>query len=303
MLSELKDKIKVGAQPIAWSNDDFQQLGKDTSLDQCLAEIRMAGYAGTEMGHKFPKNVDTLRPILDEHGLELVSGWHSTFLLGRPFDLELRAYESHLDLLLRMGCSVAIVAECTDRIFSDPARPLIKEFGEDLNSQCMQTLAYRLNLLGETTHERGMKLVYHSHIGSLIQNETEVSRLMEITDPNLVYLLADTGHIALAGGDVTEFFEKYRHRIGHVHLKNMRQDIADRVWDGGMSFEQAVIEGVFTVPGDDEGCIDYVPLFQILRDVNYSGWLVVEAEQDPQKADPLTYFTMARKYIRENAGV
>jgi len=311
MLREIRDQIKVGAQPIAWSNDDFRHLGKDTSLDQCLAEMRMAGYAGTEMGHKFPRNIDELEGVLRKHDLELVSAWHSMHILDNVDNHtlhnavreDLDAYFSHFGFLYHMGCSTVIVAECSRGIFSDPTKPLVRNYGENLHEQSMQHIADRLNDRGAMASRAGMKLVYHPHIGSVIQNESEVERLMERTNPNYVHLLADTGHIALAGGDVTKFFEKYRHRIAHVHLKNVRQNVVDRVWDEGMSFEQAVVEGVFTVPGDDEGCIDYVPLFQILRDVHYEGWLVVEAEQDPEKANPFDYFTLARKYIRENAGV
>lgn len=301
MLSELE--IKVGAQPIAWSNDDFSHLGGDTSLEQCLAEMRQAGYSGTEMGHKFPTDVGELIPVLDTYGLELVSGWHSTHVLVRSSSEELQAYEKHLDFLSGMGCSVAIVAECTQEIFSNPGTPLVKQYGEDMDDGSMNKLADGLNRLGEAALKRCMKLVYHHHIGSVIQNDSEVNRLMDKTDESLVYLLADTGHAALAGGNVYGFFERHKHRIGHVHLKNVRQPIVDRVWRDSWSFEKAVKEGVFTVPGDDEGEIDFLPLFETLRDAQYNGWLVVEAEQDPAKANPLEYFTMAREYIKENAGV
>lgn len=300
---QLLDSVCVGAQPIAWSNDDFLHLGADISLERCLSDMRLAGYAGTEMGHKFPKDVDELTSVLGEHGLELVSCWHSTYLLENPIDSELRTYTTLLDFLHQMGCSVIIVAECTGRISNDPTAPLVKSFGADLDDASMSQLADGLNLFGRYACEHGMKLVYHPHIGTLIQNDAEVDLLMERTDADLVHLVADTGHIAFAGGDTVDFFERHAHRIGHVHLKNVRQSIADRVWVESMSFERAVVEGVFTVPGDDEGSIDYVPLFEILEREKYTGWLVVEAEQNPAKADPFKYFTLAREYIKEHAGV
>src|SRR5690606_6430980 len=93
--------------------DDFHDIGAEISLEQCLSEMRQAGYAGTEMGRKFPRDPAKLAPILEEHGLKLASAWHSTHLLSGSFEEQQRAFESHLDFLEAMGSQVAIIAECT----------------------------------------------------------------------------------------------------------------------------------------------------------------------------------------------
>ncbi|MGH2570442.1 MAG: myo-inosose-2 dehydratase [bacterium] len=292
--------VRVGVNPIVWSNDDFHDLGGDIPLSQCLAEARAAGYAGIELGHKFPREPERLRPLLDDAALDLVSGWHSLRLLDQPIEEERVRFRAHADFLWHMGCSVVIVAECSRCTYTDPKLRLrFPSANGPLSEDEWSRLAAGLDELAEAALARDMAVAYHPHVGTVVQSREEIDRLMEST--RSVGLLADSGHVALAGADPLAVFRDHADRIAHVHLKNVRADVARRVRDGDWSFSRAVREGVFTVPGD--GGIDYQPIFGLLEEIGYSGWLVVEAEQDPAKATPSEYAETARRYIRRATGL
>lgn len=310
--------IRIGAQPIIWSNDDFHELGGDIPLERCLREMGEAGYAGTELGHKFPRDPDALARALRPHGLQLVSGWHSTHLASRELEEEKRDFARHLDLLSAIGSRVAIVAECTRRNYNDPGSPLLG--GKPaLDDGEWTRLAEGLEALAELAAGKGLRLAYHHHMGTVVQDSSEIERLMGLT--RTAGLLADTGHMAFAGVDPVRVLREYAGRIAHVHLKNVRPHIVERVREERLSFAEAVKRGVFTVPGDcDPGGvqspapsgsalgrrgsgIDFTPIFRSLRDAGYKGWMIVEAEQDPRDAEPLRYARKAREYIREAAGL
>ncbi|HEX4923473.1 MAG TPA: myo-inosose-2 dehydratase [Bdellovibrionales bacterium] len=293
-------KVKVAAQPIIWSNDDFHDLGGNTPLEQCLKEMRQAGYEGTELGHKMPKNAELLLPLLKENGLQLVSGWHSTYLASRSFQDETTDFKAHMKFLKDMGCKVVIAAECTNRVYHTPGKALDWEFAQSpFDESEWKKITTGLDEFAKMAEGQGMKLVYHHHMGTGIQNLRQIERLMENTKH--LWLLGDTGHLAFAGENPAEVFETYKSRIGHVHLKNVRPDIVRTARFNHWSFDKAVREGVFTVPGD--GGLDFKPIFQIMDGVNYEGWFVVEAEQDPVKANPLEYAKKGRAYIQQTAGV
>jgi myo-inosose-2 dehydratase len=283
--------IRLGANPIAWSNDDMPELGGATPLEQCLAEARQAGFAGIELGNKFPRDEATLRPILDRHGLALVSGWWSARLLERGVEAEMRAVEDHLALLAAMGCGVMVFAETSGAIAGrrDVAlsrRPVLPEPEWQGFGQALSEVARRLAA-------RGVRLAYHHHMGTVVETEGEIDRLLETTGPELGLLL-DTGHLFLAGGDPARAARRHRARINHVHCKDVRPDVLRRARAEDWSFLDAVLAGIFTVPGD--GAIDFAPVLRALA--GYSGWLVVEAEQDPAKAHPLTYATLGCRTLR-----
>jgi inosose dehydratase len=292
--------VQVGANPIIWSNDDFLDLGEDISLERCLSEMHDAGYAGSELGHKFPRTPESLEPLLTRFGLQLVSGWHSTYLLEKTFQEEEQRFGAHLDLLAHMGCPVAIVAECSRRIYHDPQQPLVFEDREALLSEREWIrLANGLDEMAQMAVHRGLRLVYHHHMGTLIQDEREIERLMSLT--HQVQLLLDTGHLLFADVDPLRILEHYAKRIGHVHLKNIRPGIVLAARAERHSFAAAVREGVFTVPGD--GGFDFARFLETLRHQGYEGWLVVEAEQDPRFAPPLQNARLGRETLLQLAGI
>jgi len=276
--------VRLGISPIGWSNDDLPELGGDTALETCLAEARLAGFQGIELGNKFPRDPAVLRPILERHGLSLISGWYSGRLLDRSVTEELAVIEVHRALLVAMGCAVLVYAETSRSIAGDRCRPLSGR--PRLGDGGWRDFGGRLTDLAQRLSRRGIRLVYHHHIGSVVESEAEFDRLMAATGDS-VALLLDTGHLAFAGVDPAVLARRYGHRIAHVHCKDVRRDVLAGVRAGDASFLAAVLDGVFTVPGD--GCIDFGAVLAALAAADYRGWLVVEAEQDPAKAPPLAY--------------
>jgi inosose dehydratase len=293
--------VRIGINPITWSNDDLPELGGETPLETCLAETRQAGYAGIELGNKFPRRAEALRPILARHDLALVSGWYSGLLLTRGVAEEIAAIEDHLALLAALGCNVLIFAETTGSVAGARATALSRR--PRLAEDDWKDFAAKLTALAEHVARRGVALAYHHHMGTVIETPAEIDRLMATTG-KAVGLLLDTGHLVYAGGDPLAVARRHVARINHVHCKDVRRPVLERVRARDSSFLDAVVDGVFTVPGD--GSIDYAPLFAVLKEAGYQGWLVVEAEQDPAKAHPLTYARMGYDYLHrmaKNAGL
>ena len=276
--------VTLGINPITWTNDDMPELGGDIPLEVCLAEARQAGYAGIELGGKFPREASVLRPILDRHGLALVSGWYSAHLARRSSAEEIAAVAPHLDLLAAMGCRAMVFAEGHGSTDGDPSAPLSRR--PVLPDAQWPAFCERLVEVAAHLARRGVRLAFHHHMGTVVQTEAEVDRLMAWTSDD-VSLLLDTGHLVFAGGDPVAVARRHGRRIAHVHCKDVRAPVLAEVLREDRSFLRAVLDGVFTVPGD--GSIDFPAVLRELARAGYAGWLVVEAEQDPAKAHPLTY--------------
>jgi myo-inosose-2 dehydratase len=276
--------VKLGINPIGWSNDDMRELGAHIPLEACLAEARAAGFDGVELGHKFPTDPEALAAVLGAHDLRLVSGWYSTNLLMRDATAEFAAIQQHADRLLALGCDVVILAETTNSIHGDRAVPL--SASPTASPADMKTLGGRLTELAERLAERGLASAYHHHMGTVVESRAEIDALMAATGPALGLLL-DTGHALFAGADPALLAADYQDRITHIHCKDVRAQEMALARDRDLSFLEAVLAGVFTVPGD--GCVDYPSVLSVAARANYHGWLVVEAEQDPDKANPATH--------------
>jgi len=290
-------KVRLGINPLTWSNDDLPSLGGQTSLDTCLREAKAAGFAGVELGNKFPRDATVLAPLLAAHDLALVSGWYGARLLERDADAEFEAMQPHLELLCASGCEVMVVAEVTNCVHGDlRARSSQRPH---MPRETWQRFGTRMTRLAGLMRGRGMRLAYHHHIGTVVQSAEDIEQLMQATGPE-VELLLDTGHLAFAGADPVSLATRYAARIAHVHCKDVRPDVLARVRNRDASFLSAVLEGVFTVPGD--GCVDYAAVLAPLAAAGYRGWLVVEAEQDPEVADPLTYATLGFNNLAALAG-
>lgn len=274
--------IRIGANPIGWSNDDMQEIGGWIPLEQCLSEAKAAGFVGMELGNKFPREAAKLRPILDKYGHALVGGWHSIFLIERDAETEFAEAAHHRKLLKDMGTNVFIVAECTRTIHGDKSKPLSTR--PKMTEAEWKRFTERLTKLAELLRKDGFQLVYHHHMGTVVQTPEEIDRLMKETG-EAVHLLLDTGHATWGGADPTALARKYRKRISHVHCKDVRPAVRKEADTKDWSFLDSVLAGVYTVPGD--GMVDYVSVFKELP--GYSGWVVVEAEQDPKKAEPAKY--------------
>lgn len=277
--------IRVGANPICWSNDDMPEIGGWISLEQCLTEARQFGIEGMELGNKFPRESQKLDPILKAHGLDLVSGWYSTFLIERDADAEFKESAAHRKLLKALGAKVLIAAECTRTVHGTLDAPLSKR--PVMTVAESERFNTRLTRYAEMLREDGLQLVYHHHMGTVVQTAAEIDRVMQNTG-EAVHLLLDTGHATWGGADPLTLAKTYRSRISHVHCKDVRMDVKAKADAGDWSFLTSVLNGIYTVPGD--GTVDYVPIFKALE--GYSGWVVLEAEQDTKIAPPEKYVPM-----------
>jgi len=278
--------IRLGIAPIGWTNDDLPELGGDIPLERCLKEARQAGFAGVEKGGKFPTDPKVLGPLLADHGLVLVSGWFSGGLLesGNVEDEKGRV-RAQLDLFLAMGCPVIVYAETTGTVQGRLDVPVADR--PKLRPDEVRRYGEKLSKLADWLKSEGCPMTFHHHMGTVIETEADVDLLMEATDPASVGLLFDTGHLTFAGGDVPGTLRRHSRRVNHFHAKNIRPEVLERLQKERWSFLKGVKEGVFTVPGDRDGCVDFREVAKILKEVGYAGWAVVEAEQDPEKANPL----------------
>ncbi|MDR3161616.1 MAG: myo-inosose-2 dehydratase [Spirochaetaceae bacterium] len=294
-----EEKIMLGIAPIGWTNDDLPELGGEIPFEQCVSEMALAGFKGSEVGNKYPKDPALLNRALGLRGLTICNAWFSSFLTTAPYEEVEAAFIKHRDFLYAVGARVIGAAEQGHSI-QGLEKPIFDEKPVFTDAEWGR-LCEGLNKLGKRAAEKGMKLTYHHHMGTGVQTAGEIDRLMENTDGALLSLLYDTGHLVFSGEDHLKVLSKWIGRIGHVHLKDMRPAIRERAVREKWSFLTAVKSGVFTVPGD--GSVDFEPIFKALKDAGYEGWWVVEAEQDPAKANPLEYAVKARAYIREKAGI
>jgi len=288
---------RLGINPISWTNDDLQYVGGHVSLETCLTEAAAAGYDGVELGHKFPREAATLRPILAAHRLGLVSGWYSGQLLERDAKAEITAMAAHAGLLEALGCEVLIFAEVTGCIHGSLNTRLSQR--PRLRASEWREFGRRMSEAGKAAAGQGLKLSYHHHMGTVVQSADDIDALMESTSDD-VYLLLDTGHATFAGADPVQLAQTYAGRIGHVHCKDVRPAVLQANLNRDGSFLEAVLDGVFTVPGD--GCVDYDGVFAPLSRVNYQGWFVVEAEQDPSVAPSFHYASLGNRNLRAAIG-
>ncbi|WP_443113910.1 myo-inosose-2 dehydratase [Herbaspirillum seropedicae] len=284
--------VKIGINPISWMNDDLPSLGGETPLEQALSEGAEIGYRGFELGNKFPRQPEALRAVLGKYQLECVSGWYSGQLATRSVEEEIVAVEAHLNLLAANGAQVMVYGEVADSIQGAPT-PLYQRprFGSEA---AWQGYAQHLDQFARHLLQRGVRLAYHHHMGAYVETPEDLDKLMALTGEE-VGLLFDSGHIAFAGGDPLAVLQRHLDRVCHVHCKDVRPAVVKLARNRDWSFLQAVINGAFTVPGD--GAIDFAPLLQLLYRRGYSGWLVVEAEQDPAVAPSYRYAQMGYRHL------
>ena len=294
-----KNKVKLGIAPIAWTNDDMPDLGAENTFEQCISEMALAGFTGCEVGNKYPKDTAVLKKALDLRGMQICNAWFSTFLTTKPYEETEKEFIKHITFLKEMGAKVVGVSEQGHSIQGTDLSIFDDKYV--MNDEEWDMLCTGLNKLGKVAKDMGITLTFHHHMGTVVQTEAEIDRLMENTDPELFNLLFDSGHLAYCGEDYMSVLKKYINRIKHVHLKDIRPDVIADVKAKKESFLQGVRKGTFTVPGD--GVIDFAPIFEVLSENDYEGYVLVEAEQDPAIANPFEYAVKARKYIAEKAGL
>ena len=285
--------VKLGVSPISWTNDDMPELGKDTTVEHCLKEGKQAGFSGFELGGKWPKDSAILTPLFDKYDMDVVSSWFCGGLLVDSLEGEIERITPHMNLLKDMGTEVIVYCEMDSCVHGDISSPLSKR--PVLDNEQWEEWTDKLSQLAKYTLSHGMKLAYHHHMGTVVQVEEEVDKLMAMTTHDLG-LVFDTGHLIYAGADPLEVYKKHSSRVMHIHCKDVRGEILNRSLETDSSFLNSVLNGVYTVPGD--GDFNFPELFKMVSNNNFNGWVVVEAEQDPAKAHPLTYVTMGYENIK-----
>ncbi len=287
-------KIKLGIAPIAWSNDDMPELGGDTPIEQCLEEASLAGFTGIELGGKFPRNPGITNFLLKKYNLKMPGGWYGSLLRRRSAKEEWAQMQDHLNLLKMVNAEVFVFADVSGSIQGDQSRKLSSRpcmENDDFFEYCK-----KINEISNRLYDEGIPMSYHEHMGTIIQTENDVDRFMENTNDN-TFLLYDTGHLLFAQADYERVLKNYVVKINHVHCKDIRRSVLENSLKNDLSFRESFLDGVFTVPGD--GCINYEPLFKILYENNYNKWLIIEAEQDPMKANPFEYAKIGFNYLNK----
>jgi len=314
-----RNRVRIGISSIGWTNDDMPELGGENTFEQCVSEMALAGYAGCEVGNKFPKDPAVLRRFLVPRGLSVCNAWFSTRFAEGAADETVEGFIRHRDFLSNMG---ARVVGCSEQSYS------IQGLGAPIfgDKPVFSDAQWRLVFdgyarLADLAEQKGMRVCMHHHMGTGVQTPDEIARFMDGAGER-IGLLFDTGHIYFSEGcrsadgcrstedcrsaesgqaAVDALVDAYAGRIAHVHLKDVRRGALDAVKANKLSFLEAVRLGAFTTPGD--GAVSFGHVFAALDGAGYSGWLVVEAEQDPAKANPFEYALNARSFIRNAAGI
>ena len=295
-----KGRVWFGITPTGWTNDDMPLVGNEIPYERVLSEMALAGFEGCSVGHNYPTDIEVLKRELDLRGLRVSEPWASTlFTVKEMEERTIENFKQQMAFIKALGGTDIVVAELGHAVHQQPVAVIPNKpvFDDDQ----WKAMTSGLDHLGRLAAEQDMRLCYHHHMGTGVMFRHEVDRLMNETDPEVVHLLLDTGHLYWAGGDPLDMTKAYADRIKHVHLKDIRKDVLDSCTERRLSFLESMLEGAFTVPGD--GVIDFVPILQTLSDAGYEGWLMVEAEQDYQKANPLEYAIKARTYLREVTGL
>lgn len=292
-------QVRLGIAPIGWTNDDRPGLGEEFTYQQVMSEAALAGFEGCGIGHRFPTDAPTLNRQTELRRLGVTSRWATLqFTRNAMRERSLAEARGHVAFLEEVGARDLVCAELGHSVHQLPVAVFPNK--PVFSDEQWRALVDGLHEVGRVCRDKGMTLCYHPHTGTGVQTYEEIARLVESTDPGLVSLLYDTGHLYFSGVDPMRVVRDFGARIGHVHLKDVRQGIMDRVIRDNESFLDAVVAGVFTVPGD--GVIDFRPILEALAEQGFEGWLEVEAEQDPAKADPLEYARKTRAYLREILG-
>lgn len=296
-----QENVKLAIAPIGWTNDDMPELGSENTFQQTVSEMALAGFTGSEVGSKYPRDPAVLKPMLDIRGIQICNAWFSTFFANGDKAKTIDQFINHMNFLHAMGARVIGCSEQSKSI-QGTSLPVLEQKPVFTDEEWRLT-AEGYNELAAIAAQKGMRVTLHHHMGTGIQTPAEIDRFMAMTNNN-VGLLYDTGHIYYSEGSqqvMLDVLTQHLPRIFHVHLKDVRDSVVAEVRANSLSFLDGVKKGTFTVPGD--GVIDFKPVFKILDDYGYKGWMVVEAEQDPAIANPFEYAVKARKYIRDNAGL
>ncbi|MBS4208868.1 sugar phosphate isomerase/epimerase [Bacillus sp. FJAT-50079] len=285
--------IKLGTAPNSWGIW-FPKNEKQIPWERCLNEMENAGYEGVELGPwgYLPNEFKRLKEELEKRNLQLTA----TTLMGdltsdRKTEEMLALLDdmAHLQLKFPSAKYVVLIDDCyTDLFTGKQIRPRI------LNDSEWDKLIQNINLIKNYAKSQyGLEVVFHPHAETHVETEEQIERLLKNTD---VQLCLDTGHHAYAGGDPVAFMQKYHQRISYLHIKNCDLRIRERMKEEQWSLAKAVSEDIMCEP--KFGVVNMVELTEVLRDVNFNGWAIVEQDMYPAPFDkPFPIAKRTREYL------
>lgn len=302
-------KLKVGNAPCSWGSLEFEETrGEPIGYSQMLDELAATGYTGTELGDwgYMPTDPETLAAELARRGV---------VMLGAFVPVELRRRAAHAE-----GVETAVkTARLLAAVASEPKPFLVladdngkspertKNAGRvtpemGLSAAEWGVFAEGANRIARAVREEtGLRTVFHHHCAGYVETPYEIARFLELTDPDMIGLVFDTGHCAYGSGDpehfdVKEAMERFRDRIWYVHLKDCDPAVAAAARSSGWDYFEAIRRGVFCELG--QGAVDFPAVLRWLKSVGYSGYVLVEQDVLPGMGAPAESARRNREYLR-----
>ena len=288
--------VKVGSAPDSWGVW-FPSDPKQIPWQRCLDEIAEAGYEWTELGPYgyLPTDLSVLRSELERRKLNISGTFVMPHLEDRDAWPEIEKEATRVgDSLTALGAEFVLLI---DNTYSDvdgkPIRP------SRLDDDGWKTLIENTHRIADLVIERfGLNLVYHPHAETHVEYEDQIELLLEQTDPSRVSMCLDTGHHAYRGGDPIAFMRRHHERIRYLHLKSVESEIQNKVERQKIPFAPAVAMDVFCEL--DRGAVDFLAFRDVLQEVDYQGWAVVEQDMYPTPFDkPFPIGKRNRDYLRD----
>lgn len=288
-------QMHVGTASVNWGYDPLYDWTAPPSFEQMLDEMATSGYEGTEISYNFPMDIPRLRADLEGRNLRAASTFHEVDLVDPAHhEAEVTRMLPVAERLKALGCDTLILSARATAHRLQVAGRVAPDGSDGLNDAQWQALGDGLNRLGAELRERGMRAVYHPHVGTHVETRAEIDRLCALTDPDLLGLCPDTGHLAYAGADPEAVFVDYAPRVWYVHLKDVDAARLEQVRAHRLDFAAAVKFGLFVPLG--EGMVDMQRIFGALRGSGYEGWVIVEQDAP---AEPLAAARQSRAYLRD----
>lgn len=284
---------RIAAAPISWGVCEVPGWGYQLPPQRVLGEMRDLGVMATEFGPAgfLPERADEAKRLLSEYGLSALGGFLPVLLHERSHDV-IPDVDRFIDTCLAAGAGVVVLAAFTGAEGYD-ARPRLDDAG-------WTVLLSNLDRIKARAEQRGVTAALHPHVGTMVESREDVARILAGSG---IGLCVDTGHLLVGGTDPVALVRDELERVAHVHLKDVRVNLAEQVRAGTLSYGEAVRRGLYAPLGD--GDVDVAALVQILEKGGYEGWYVLEQDvmldREPAGEGPLADVRASLQHLREVA--
>jgi inosose dehydratase len=286
--------FKIGCGGLTWP--------RETPYEQILSEIAQAGYEGIPVGPRGGRTAAETLALLDQYGLKPAPGYlGASFWVKEEEPKILERARLLADFSREAGMTELYVAAQgfgayttrTGKTRNDVAGHVSPE--DAMTDAEYKQFAKTLNQVGEITLEQGVRSCFHNHVGSTIETREEIDHLFSMIERDLVFQGPDIGHLAWAGTDPVEFCRDYAESIKSVHVKDINRDVLREGVESEWDYGTFSARGIFAELG--EGMVDFPAMFEILDQVGYEGWIIVETDVT-QKPTALESATISRDYLK-----